>query len=310
MLKVKGNKIINNKEEEVIIKGACMVDPALVLKRDHHSSVEELKKIKKFGFNTVKIAISPSMFEAEEDYCERYLDPIVKECKKLDLYCWIDWHAHGNPVSDKTRLPELLDEGFMRYDARKSLALKAWRELSKRYGKETHILFEIFANPLDATWDEWKKIAEELVGEIRKVSESIISISATNFMSDLSGVLKNPIKRKNIIYGVVIYPGYYVDQKVVAEVKKEYPVNVVECGFGENVSNWKFMSKNEDKVFEGSEKAYALPFTHFLKENRMGFLAWVWHPVGLTAKASVLINSWNEEDFSLWGRFVKEKMLI
>jgi aryl-phospho-beta-D-glucosidase BglC (GH1 family) len=259
-----------------------------------------LKDIKEFGFNTVKIVIVPSMFEAEKDYCKKFLDPIVKECKKLNLYCWIDWHAHGNPVTGETRSPEILDGKFMRYDARKSLALKTWNTLSKRYGKEEHVIFEIFANPLGPNWDEWKKTAEELIEKIREFSNNIISVSGVKWMSDISEVLLNPLKGKNIIYSVVIYPNYKVDKKVVAKVKKEYPVNVVECGF---------IEKAQDKVFEGSEKDYAIPLNKFLKENKIGFMAWVYHPFGLTSKASILINSWDSEDLSAWGRFVKEEML-
>lgn len=299
-LMVLGNKIINEEGKEIILKGACLIDPALTLKRDNHFSLKDLKNIKEFGFNTIKIVIIPSMFESEKNYCKKFLDKIVIECKKLGLYCWIDWHAHGNPLTGETRSPEILDENFMRYDARKKVAIKVWKTLAKRYGKEKHVIFEIFANPLGPKWDEWKKVAEELVKIIRKFSKNIISVSGTDFMRDLSGVLKNPLKEKNIIYSVAIYPNYEVDKKVVAEVKKKYPVNVVECGFTE---------KTHDKVFEGSEKDYAIPLNKFLKENKIGFMAWVYHPFGLTSKASVLINSWNPKDLSAWGRFVKEKML-
>jgi len=299
-IEVQKNKIVNEKGVEIILRGACLIDPALVFSRDSHSCLEELKNIKKFGFNSIKLVIVPSMFQSEKNYCEKYLDKIVEECKKLGLYCLIDWHAHGNPMTGKTRLPELLDGKFMRYDARKELALDIWKKLSKRYGKEENVLFEIFANPLEVTWDEWKNVAEELVVEIRKNSENIISISATDFMADLSGALKNPVREKNIIYGVVIYPGYPVDKKLYSEVKEKYPVNIVECGF---------IEKSQDKCFEGSEKEYAIPFDNFVRKNNLGFFAWVWHPFGLTSKASVLINSWNPNDISAWGKFVKEKML-
>ncbi|MBI2003933.1 cellulase family glycosylhydrolase [Candidatus Pacearchaeota archaeon] len=297
---VNKNKIVNEKGKEVILKGACLIDPALTLNRDNHFSLKDLKNIKDFGFNTVKIVIVPSMFQSRKDYCKEFLDKIVSECKKIKLYCWIDWHAHGNPLVGETRSPEILDDGFMRYDSKKEVALDAWKTLSKRYGKEEHVIFEIFANPLCSNWNEWKEVAEELIKEIRKYSDNIISVSGVNFMADLSDVLKNPLKEKNIIYSVAIYPNYEVDKKIVAKVKKEYPVNIVECGF---------IGETHHKVFEGSKKEYAIPLNKFLRKNNIGFMAWVYHPFGLTSKASVLINSWNPNDLSEWGKFVKEELL-
>jgi len=302
-LKVVKNRIINTKGQEFIIKGASIIDPALVRSRDKHTYTKnDIEQIKKFGFNTVKIVIVPSMWEAEKDYAKKFIDPIVKLCKELGLYCWIDWHAHGNPINNETRRPDLLDNGFLRYDARKEIAKKVLISLAKRYNKENHIILELFANPLGPSWNEWKVLAQEWVDEIRKYTTAIISISGVNWMSDLNGVVKNPIKGNNIIYGVALYPGFEINKKALLETRKKYPVVITECGFIEE-------STDEGGVFEGNVKSYAISFKKFVDTNKLSWIAWVYHPFGLTSKASVLINSWDSKNISNWGKFVKEKLL-
>jgi len=302
-LKVIKNKIVNAEGKEVIIKGASIIDPVLVHHRDKHIySKDDIEQIKKFGFNTIKIVIVPSMLEAEKDYAEKFLDPLVKLCKESGLYCWIDWHAHGNPVTDETRRPDLLDHDFLRYDARKEVARKVLISLAKRYGKENHIILELFANPLGPSWNKWRMLAQEWVEEIRKYTTAIISISGVNWMSELNGVVKNPIKGNNIIYGVALYPGFKINEKALLETRKKYPVVITECGFIEE-------SADEGGIFEGSVKSYAISFKKFVDTNKLSWIAWVYHPFGLTSKASVLINSWNSKDISSWGKFVKEELL-
>ncbi len=302
-LKVIKNKIVNSEGVEIIVKGASIIDPALVHYRDNHIySRGDIEQIKKIGFNTVKIVIVPSMWEAEKDYVKKFLDPVVNLCKEFGLYCWIDWHAHGNPVTDETRRSDLLDNGFLRYNSRKELAKKVLINIAKRYSEEDHIILELFANPLGPSWNEWKLLAQEWVDEIRKYTSVIISISGVKWMSDLKGVIENPIKGDNIIYGVAFYPGFKINKKALLETKKKYPVVITECGFIEE-------SADEGGIFEGSVKSYAISFKKFVYENKLSWIAWVYHPFGLTSKASVLINSWTADDLSNWGKFVKEELL-
>jgi len=302
-LKIVKNKIVNTEEKEIIIKGASIIDPALVYYRDKHTySKDDINQIKKLGFNTVKVVIVPSMWEKEKDYSKKYLDPIVKYCKEFGLYCWLDWHAQGNPITNETRRPDLLDNGFLRYNAKKEIAKKVLISLAKRYSKENHVILELFANPLGPSWDEWITLAQKWVDEIRKYTDTIISISGVEWMSDLNGVIENPIKSNNIIYGIAFYPGFKINEKALLRIKKKYPVIITECGFIEK-------STDEGGVFEGNVKSYAIDFKKFIDTNKLSWIAWVYHPFGLTSKASVLINSWTIGDLSNWGKFVKEKML-
>jgi hypothetical protein len=217
----------------------------------------------------------------------------------------LDWHAQGNPVTGETRESNLRINGYLKYDARKEIAERALEVLTERYGKKGHVLFEAFCSPMapfsrpyhGPSWEAWKDIAQNFVNLMRKHTSSIISINGTRWCQDLRGVLNNPIISKNIVYGVIIYYGTKEKYKeIVSKVKKKHPVFVVECGYKEDA---------REKFLRGDKKTYAYPLKKFLEGNKLGWFAWAYHPT----REPVVLNSWNPDDLSEWGKFITEELL-
>ncbi|MFA5796928.1 MAG: cellulase family glycosylhydrolase [Candidatus Woesearchaeota archaeon] len=299
-LKVVGNTIVNSDGKEVILKGASINEPYTLLIKEHHDFLDDLNHIKKFGFNTVRVPISPAYWQSKSDYIKKALDPIVSFTKKNGLYCILDWHAQGNPKTGETRNIDLVVEGFMKYDARNEIAESALVTLAKMYGKEKHVLFELFSMPNGITWQDWRETAKPWISKIRQYTKAILIINAVNWSTDLGMPLHHPINEKNIAYGVMIYPNFKNFDSVI-KVKKKYPIIINECGYTKNSS--------DPEVFEGNTTQYAIPLKTLISKNKLSWIAWVYHPFGYTSKASVLINSWDPKDLSAWGKFVKKELL-
>ncbi len=303
-LEVQQNKIINKKGEEIILHGASINEPYTLLVQEKHDFLEDIKQIKEFGFNTVRIPISPAYWQSRNNYIEKVLDPIVLLCKEIELYCILDWHAQGNPLTGETRRPDLLVEGFMKYDSRIELAEKVLVGLTQRYSKEYHVLFEIFAMPNVISGEDWSRAASSFAKKIRENSEAPLIINAVKWSSDLYWTLKNPIEEKNIVYGIMIYKNSSENMnnifKMCKEVKKKYPIIITERGF---------IEESDNKEFVGTKDSYAIPLKNFVISNNLSWVAWIWHPFGYTSKASTLINGWDPKNLTSWGRFVKEELL-
>jgi len=299
-LKVVGNKIVNSEGKQVVLKGASINEPYTLLIKEHHNFLDDLAQIKKFGFNTVRVPISPAYWQSRNDYAEKILDTIVSYTKKNGLYCILDWHAQGNPKTGKTRSIDLVVEVFMKYDARKEIAENALITLAKKYGKEKHILFELFSMPNDISWQDWRKTVTPWISKIRRHTKAILIINSVNWSTDLGMPLFNPLNEQNIAYSVYIYPNFGNFDSVI-KVKKKYPVIITECGYADNSS--------APEVFEGTKEKYAIPLKKLISKNKLSWIAWVYHPFGYTSRASVLINSWNPNDLSEWGKFVKKELL-
>lgn len=295
-LKVKENKIVDSSGKEFLIKGININSPGILKYQENHDFLQDIKEIKKLGANAVRIPICPAYWQSKENYCEEILNPIVELTKKLKLYCCLDWHAQGNPYTNKTRERDNeIINGFEKYDSRKEIAFSALEKLSKLYGKENHIIFEVFSTPIDIKNKDWIDISQKFVDIVRKNSKKIIIVQGTNWTSDLSWVLDNPISSKNIVYGFDYYPLDLFEQNisVVLRVKEKYPVIFPECGY------------TKEGYFKGTKEDYGMKLKKYIFENKIGFFAWAYHP----KRGSAILNSWNPNDLTEWGKFLKEELL-
>jgi len=292
---VNKNKIVDEEGKEFLIKGININSPGILKYQENHDFLNDIKEIKKLGANAVRIPICPAYWQSTKNYCEEILDPIVELTKKLNLYCCLDWHAQGNPYINKTReFRNDLINGYEKYDAKKEVAFSALEKLSKLYGKEMHIIFDVFSMPIDIENKDWIDIAQKFVNIVRKNSDNIIIVNGTNWTSDLSWVLESPIKSKNIVYGVAYYPlEMFQDFTGILRVKKKYPVIFPECGW------------TPEGYFKGTKEDYGMKLKKYISENNFGFFAWCYHP----KRVPVILNSWDPDDLTEWGKFLKKELL-
>lgn len=297
-LKVKGNQIIDFSGKEIILKGININSPGILKYEENHDFLRDIREIKKLGANAIRVPICPAYFLSTENYCEEILTPIVELTKELDLYCILDWHGQGNPVKGLVREPKMIINGYKKYDADPENVKKSIEILVKRYGKEEHVLFEpLSAYFLEVTREDWLIFSTELLEIIRKYSNNIVSISAVDWPQTLEFALDYVSKFENIAFGIMVYPGTTDKiKKIILKVKKNFPVIITECGYEE--------INPKEEVLAGT-KDYAVALKPFLEENKLSFFAWVYDP----KRQPVVLRSWNQDDLSEWGKFLKEELL-
>ena len=86
------------------------------------------------------------------------------------------------------------------------------------------------------------------------------------------------------------------DKKNVIKVKNKHPIIIVECGYQKNA---------KEEFLRGTKKKYAYELKKFLESNKLSWFAWCYHPT----RQPIFLNSWNPDDLSEWGQFVKEELL-
>ncbi len=298
-LKIEKNKIINSKGQEFILKGIDINSPCILKYQENHDFLEDIRDIKKMGANAITVPICPAYFQSRENYCEDILDSIVSLCKELDMYCLLDWHGQGNPITKETRQPDTLIEGHMKYDARPEVAKKVAEILAKRYGKESHVLFEILsALYLGITGKEWMEFTSSIVNIIRKHSENIVVIAAMDWPQNLNALFDNKFNEQNIAFGIMIYPGSKDSDKMnLIKLKEDYAIIITECGY-ERLNP-------KENMMKSTREEYATPLKKFITENNFSWFAWCYHPT----RQPVLLKSYNPNDFSEWGLFVRDELL-
>jgi aryl-phospho-beta-D-glucosidase BglC (GH1 family) len=291
-------KIVDEDGNQIIFRGVNINSPCILKYEENHDVLNDIREIKKLGANAIRVPICPAYFQSRKEYLEELIDPIVSLTKELDMYCLLDWHGQGNPAEGETRMPENIIEGFMKYDARKEVALNFASMVSKRYAKEVHVCFEIISSfYLGMTSLGWKGFCEDVVNVIRKNTDAIVVLSALDWPQNLNTLPALAVLENNVAYGIMVYPGSKEENILhIKGMSKIFPILITECGFEENT---------EIESYFINENNYTGSLKSLIIENNISFFAWCYHPT----RKPTMLNSWNEEDLTTWGKFVKSKLL-
>jgi aryl-phospho-beta-D-glucosidase BglC (GH1 family) len=237
-LRVRGNAFVDDKGRRVVLEGMSISDPdKLVL--DGRWSKSHFEAVKAWGADVVRIPVHPVAWRGrgKAGYFE-LLDQAVVWATELELYVMIDWHSIGNLLTEVFQHPM--------YDTTRRETLNFWRSVAARYrGIPTVAFYEIFNEPTTfagqlgaASWDEWRRFNEEVIGIIFAHDTDVIPLVAGfDWAYSFESVGEAPIEMEGIGYVSHPYP-----QKVSAPFEEKwerdfgfvadrYPVFVTEFGY-------------------------------------------------------------------------------
>lgn len=247
-LKVKGTKILNEHNEEFILKGIS--SHGIQWFSDLYSK-ENLKLLKtNFNINTFRIA----MYTKEGGYIDNPFikDKVIKmidDLIDLDMYVIIDWHilSDNNPLMYIDKSKEFFDE------------------ISKKYKDKPNLIYEICNEPNgNTTFDDISKYSNEIIPVIRKNnSKSLIIVGTTDYSKDVDKVIK--LNYENILYSLHFYSGTHKEElreKLIKALNSNIPVIVSEFGVSD-------ASGNGGVYFDETDK-----WIRLLKDNSISVIAW------------------------------------
>ena len=116
------------------------------------------------------------------------IEAVIKEAIKQDIYVIIDFHSHNIH----------LKEAKVFFD-----------EMSKKYRKYPHIIYEVFNEPDNESWEEVKTYSEEVIKVIRANDpKNIILVGSPHWDQDIHLPAKDPILGfDNLMYTMHFYAG-------------------------------------------------------------------------------------------------------
>ena len=299
LIMVKGNKFINSKGDTILFRGLAISDPDKI-ERQGHWNKKHFEKIKEMGSLIVRIPVHPVAWRERtpEKYLE-LLDQAVEWCTDLGMYVMIDWHSIGNLGMELFQNPM--------YNTSKQETYGFWRTIAQHFkGNNTLAFYELFNEPTTyngqlgtITWQEWKKINEDIISLIRSYDNGPIPLVAGfDWAYDLTPLRESPISAGGIAYVTHPYefkrtqpwePKWEEDFGFAAD---KYPVVATEFGFelqpGQTID----------------DNHYSNRIIKYLEGKGISWICWVYDPEW----GPRMLKSWDSYDLTESGEFFKKAM--
>ncbi len=270
---VKGNRFVDGHGQPLLLRGVSIADPDKIVGQGHWNKAH-FAAVKDFGATLVRIPVHPVAWR--ERGVVNYLallDQAVAWCTELNMHVIIDWHSIGNLKAGLYQNPM--------YTTSMDETAQFWRTIARHFaGHHTVAFYELFNEPTNfngqlgrVSWDDWKKINEDLIGIVRGYDREVVPLVAGfDWAYDLSPLRLNPVDAEGI--GYVTHP-YPHKRMAPFEPKWEenfgfasgsFPIIATEIGF------------TLGKYGMAENGAYGKAIVDYLEHRGISWVAWVFDP--------------------------------
>ncbi len=213
-LQVQGTQLVDQNNEAVVLRGMSLGWHSLWPRFYNESVVDWLKT--DFKSTVVRAAMGiefgKDAYKDNPKEAQKRIEAVIKGAIKSDIYVIVDWHSHNVNLAEAKRFFEAI---------------------SKKYGQYPNVIYEIFNEPDQESWEEVKAYSEEIIAVIRKNDpDNIILVGSPHWDQDVNLVADNPIlNQKNIMYTLHFYAATHKQElrnKAEYALQKGVPIFVSE----------------------------------------------------------------------------------
>ncbi|MBR1688596.1 MAG: glycoside hydrolase family 5 protein [Prevotella sp.] len=238
-LQVKGAQLCDWQGQPVILRGVSLGWHNLWPRFYNKKVISTLKN--DWNASVIRAAMGILI---EDNYLEnpefalQCITPVIESAIKQDVYVIVDWHSHILKTAE---------------------AKQFFSRIAQKYGKNPHVIYEIYNEPVEDTWDELKQYATEVITEIRRYDpDNIILMGCPHWDQDIHIVAERPLQGfSNIMYTVHFYAATHGDdlrQRTERAVRAGIPVFISESGATEASGDGKIDPESEEQWIQLCER--------------------------------------------------------
>ena len=285
-LQVNGNQLCDRSGNPVVLRGVSFgwhnIWPRFYNKKavkwlvnDWHATIVRA---------SMGIQIEDNYLENPE-FAEKCITAVVDAAIKNGVYVIIDWHAHTMHTQE---------------------AKAFFSRMAQKYGKYPNVIYELYNEPIDDSWESLKAYAKEIIAEIRKYDpDNIILMGCPHWDQDIHLVAENPIEGvTNVMYTLHFYAGTHKDylrDRLEDAVKSGLPVFVSECGGMDASGNGPLDPDEYQKWIDVMER------------NRVSWVNWSISDKDETCSMILprarATGGWTPDLIKPWGKLVREALI-
>lgn len=285
-LQVRGSQLCDQNGQPVVLRGVSLGWHNLWPRFYNKGTVDELTN--KWHASVIRAAMGVKI---EDNYLEnptfalQCMTPVIEEAIKDGVYVIIDWHAH---------------------DMYTGKAAEFFGKMSAKYGKYPNVIYELFNEPVEDSWESLKQYATTVIKAIRANDpDNIILMGCPHWDQDIDKVAASPIEGvSNVMYTVHFYAAthkQYLRDRMQKAVEGGLPVFVSECAGMEASGDGPLNEEEYDKWIDLMER---------LK------ISWVnWSLSDKNETCSMLLprakadGNWTDDVIKPWGKLVRKTLL-
>lgn len=253
--------------------------------------------------NTVRIALNQDFWLAGAAQHDPNYPAFVAqnvawaEQAGMDVILDLHWNDKGDLSNTSPGQQRMADVNSVEF----------WREVATAYKNDPRVLFELYNEPHDITWDVWLGGGDsgegwtvhgmqELYDTVRGTgANNLVLIGGLDWAYDLSGVATHRVNGTNIVYAT--HPYYYNNTA--------RPPSDWDRGFGYLTATDPVIATEFGTLDCGT--AYVDSFLSYADAHNMSWTAWAWWPGGCGYPS--LIADWSGAPLAGMGADIQAKLL-
>jgi endoglucanase len=212
-LSVKGTKMVDEHGKVTVLNGVSYGWHNWWPRFYNKESVKWLADDWKCSVVRAAMGVEPKKgYIDQPDWSKEKIEAVIQGAIENDIYVIIDWHSHS-----------------IKLDAAKTF----FAEMATKYGKNPHVIYELYNEPVKDTWQQVKDYSIELIKTIRAIDpDNIILIGSPHWDQDIHLAADEPIEGfDNIMYTCHFYAtthGKFLRERCDYAMKKGLAVFISE----------------------------------------------------------------------------------
>ena len=298
-ISVRGNHFVDPQGNAVLFRGLAISDPDKIEAQGRWNR-ELFAKVREMGARVVRIPVHPIAWrERTPPVYLALLDQAVEWCTDMGLYVMIDWHSIGNLKAGLFQDPT--------YNTSLQETSEFWRAIARRFARHNTVAFyELFNEPTvfnnqlgRMSWDEWKRINEDLIALIRAYDpEAVPLVAGLDWAYDLTPLQTNPVEAEGI--GYVTHP-YAHKRTKPWEPKWEENFGFAAGKFPVIATEFGLLQDGGGPV---GGAGYGPAIVKYLEGKGIGWVCWVFDPDW----GPSMLSSWDGFKLTKSGEFFRDAL--
>jgi endoglucanase len=284
-LSVKGAFLYNQNGERVILNGVSFGWHNWWPRFYNANTTTWLQKDWKCTVVRAAIGVEPDgAFLQNPDKAYECLYNVVDAAIANGMYVIIDWHTHSIKTEE---------------------AKQFFTTVATKYKDYPNIIYEIFNEPIEDSWEDVKAYSEEIIKTIREIDpHNIILVGTPHWDQDVHLAADNPIRGySNIMYTLHFYAASHkqvLRDRADYAIRKGLPIFVSECAGMEATGNGPIDKEEWEK------------WVKWMDRNKLSWAVWTVSDKDETAafvkSKNSPVSGWKKDDLKEWGQIVRETL--